>query len=393
MPALVAEAEAQAHAPLDAPALVATASEPVAVPIAMEAEAHHALGAYLEKQGGSASLVSNWSVRIATRDKTPRENASGAPAAKHCDVYFYDEHNFKFRSKSHVAAHFGLIERRITAGSLGERGIDAKLWPGAAAQGWTVTVTADDHFAYRAPDGTRFGRRNGALGWEPSTACVPVLTQAPTLPTHVRKRKAPPEHAEASAAAPTSAPVCKPKQARKAAPAITFTDAIEHRAYASTSTTRKASAGELVRKLDHARAQWRTSEVPAVQAPSAVQAAGADLTSDYFGHAHSDAHSDPHSNVPTPTADFRVGAALTLPPPSMGSGTVDGMVAVRAALAVMKLEAYAGAFEEQGWDDLEFLAEKSQQQLLAVARSVAMKHGHAHKFADWLRKTVAQMGA
>ena len=50
----------------------------------------------------------------------------------------------------------------------------------------------------------------------------------------------------------------------------------------------------------------------------------------------------------------------------------------------MKLLQYADAFEEQGYDDLEYLRELDVAALKGVAQAASMKPGHAARFRDFL---------
>ena len=65
------------------------------------------------------------------------------------------------------------------------------------------------------------------------------------------------------------------------------------------------------------------------------------------------------------------------------------MAAVRAMLCAVRLEAYADQFEENGYDDLEFLAEMSKEALGAVADELGLKLGHKAKLLAMLPKYVA----
>ena len=53
-------------------------------------------------------------------------------------------------------------------------------------------------------------------------------------------------------------------------------------------------------------------------------------------------------------------------------------------LVALRLEQYSAAFEEQGYDDLEFLSGCDAEQLARAARDVGMKQGHACKLRHWL---------
>jgi hypothetical protein len=70
---------------------------------------------------------------------------------------------------------------------------------------------------------------------------------------------------------------------------------------------------------------------------------------------------------------------------------LDGMAAVRASLVEMRLESYASALEDHGWDDLEYLATLDDERRREIGISVGMKPGHAAKFAARLVKTAVGM--
>lgn len=59
----------------------------------------------------------------------------------------------------------------------------------------------------------------------------------------------------------------------------------------------------------------------------------------------------------------------------------EGMARVTCVLAGCRLEQYAAALEEQGWDDYEYLTTQPFEQLRQLAIGVGMKAGHATKFA------------
>ena len=117
---------------------------------------------YLEALGGSASLVEGWSTRVGTR--TQPQNG------KSQDIYYHSADNLKFRSRKHVAEHFGLLEASVSRRLVGEcppEGVDKKLWRGARKQGWSVFSTHDGHNRYTAPDGHKFHRKPDAEAWRP----------------------------------------------------------------------------------------------------------------------------------------------------------------------------------------------------------------------------------
>ena len=63
-----------------------------------------------------------------------------------------------------------------------------------------------------------------------------------------------------------------------------------------------------------------------------------------------------------------------------------GMGAVRSVLQRLHMEVYCAAFEETGYDDLEFLTSLDESQLGEVAALVGMKPGHASRFKAWLKR-------
>ena len=61
------------------------------------------------------------------------------------------------------------------------------------------------------------------------------------------------------------------------------------------------------------------------------------------------------------------------------------MAAVRKLLVEYRLEQYAERFEEEGFDDLEYMRGLGVEKLVSTLREVVqMKPGHAMKFASWL---------
>ena len=64
-----------------------------------------------------------------------------------------------------------------------------------------------------------------------------------------------------------------------------------------------------------------------------------------------------------------------------------GMAAVRAQLEIARLEIYAELFAELGYDDLEYLAELPEPELVRIFREqIRMKPGHAARFASHLKQ-------
>ena len=63
-----------------------------------------------------------------------------------------------------------------------------------------------------------------------------------------------------------------------------------------------------------------------------------------------------------------------------------GMTMVKKVLTEMNLAQYAEKFEEEGYDDLRFLAEYDETKLQALAEEVEMKRGHAARFIAWFKR-------
>lgn len=61
-----------------------------------------------------------------------------------------------------------------------------------------------------------------------------------------------------------------------------------------------------------------------------------------------------------------------------------GMGPVREMLIALRLEQYAEAFEEEGFDDLPYLCSLDAASLAEVASTVNMKPGHAMKLKTML---------
>merc|ERR1712216_142815 len=71
--------------------------------------------------------------------------------------------------------------------------------------------------------------------------------------------------------------------------------------------------------------------------------------------------------------------------PPLPASQAAALEEVRSVLKSYKLDQYAEAFEEQGYDDIPFLRSMSEDELMAVLREqIGMKPGHAMRFAMWL---------
>lgn len=62
------------------------------------------------------------------------------------------------------------------------------------------------------------------------------------------------------------------------------------------------------------------------------------------------------------------------------------MEGVRAFLDAIRLDKYAEAFEEQGYDDLPWLSRLGDDLLRQICDSLGMKPGHSMKFVMKLRE-------
>ena len=94
-----------------------------------------------------------------------------------------------------------------------------------------------------------------------------------------------------------------------------------------------------------------------------------------------------------PDANIRRLAAATTakktPPALKATSANRGMEQVASTLSSWLLGQYAEAFEEQGYDDLDYLKTLSTEKLMTLANDVAMKPGHAGKFALYMSQLAA----
>lgn len=63
-----------------------------------------------------------------------------------------------------------------------------------------------------------------------------------------------------------------------------------------------------------------------------------------------------------------------------------GMGPVLTMLQALRLEQYAAAFDEGGYDDLDYMMQLGEAGLTKLCAEVKMKPGHANKFLDFLPK-------
>ena len=68
------------------------------------------------------------------------------------------------------------------------------------------------------------------------------------------------------------------------------------------------------------------------------------------------------------------------------NASAPGMEGVQSLLQSFRLEQYAHAFDDNGYDDLQFLLEMKDDEVTELVKNVAMKPGHAHKFRDLLKR-------
>jgi hypothetical protein len=98
----------------------------------------------------------------------------------------------------------------------------------------------------------------------------------------------------------------------------------------------------------------------------------------------------PRKAIAKTTPVSRAAAVLTTSPHATPSTAPKsnplGMQAVRNVMEALNMEVYTAAFEETGYDDLEFLTSLDERSLGAVAELVGMKPGHAARFKAWLKR-------
>ena len=82
--------------------------------------------------------------------------------------------------------------------------------------------------------------------------------------------------------------------------------------------------------------------------------------------------------------------AMTETPPDVGADELLGMDAIRKLLRAYRLEQYADAFDEQGYDDLPYLRELDEESLRKVVKDqIGMKPGHMERFIKWFHGKAA----
>ena len=149
---------------------------------------------YLQTLGGSAALVAGWSSRNVARKQS---------RARVQDVYYFSPENVKYRSLKEVAEHFELLEPSgRVIGECPPAAVDAKLWRGAQAQGWSVFSRRDGHNVYTAPDGRTLRNKDEVQAWCPGgpppkkrrchTAVAPPLLLQVSVERNPPSTEAPP---------------------------------------------------------------------------------------------------------------------------------------------------------------------------------------------------------
>jgi hypothetical protein len=92
----------------------------------------------------------------------------------------------------------------------------------------------------------------------------------------------------------------------------------------------------------------------------------------------------PPSAVAAPPVVGATGASHAAP---LDFVNLAGMAAVHAQLVISRLEPYTELFAELGYDDLEYLAELPEPELMRIFREqIRMKPGHAARFASHLKQ-------
>ena len=363
-----------------------------------EAEALQGLGEYITKLGGSIELIAGWSARVVVRQ------TSNSSSNKVCDVYFYDTHGEKYRSKAEVGALFRLIERTPSMhGWQDEQSVNLKLWTGASQVGWTVHSTNDSHNTYVAPDGSMFKRKSDALAWPPVRSIAaespmqvsqlePAKKHAGVVHTRVTSDNdgvvaggniqasgdCPPKYAcdDGNKQPPQPQPELKSEQRRAEGPPGTATEA------AAEWWAARAIVGQ--RRANHRDGfeylvAWEGSDEEGTPWPDSWEPE-ANCTQSLLDAYHS------MQREAVPAASAAIGhiqAGMQPIDPSAASTIPEGMDSVRMVLRMMNLEQYASTLEEAGWDDLEFLLTLDPAALRSIAKEAGMKHGHALKFSAW----------
>ena len=96
--------------------------------------------------------------------------------------------------------------------------------------------------------------------------------------------------------------------------------------------------------------------------------------------------------TPVETPSGNLSTALT----TVGGATVDptdycgvicgrGMASVAALLELWRIGEYRDAFDDQGYDDLDFILRLDAEGLDDLTSAVGMKAGHARKFSEWVQ--------
>ena len=307
-------------------------------------------------------MIAGWRARVSAR------RVAYKSSHKTTDTYWYDENNFKFRAMREVGAHFGLIEGHApctTAGALDAAAVDKKLWVGASAQGWSVVTTADCHSTYTAPDGRRFKRKDDARGWEPKHALLNPLVVRPSASVKQPKKKpaAPRQLAASKRSAAPEQPAALPSKRALST---------EQR---HCKRVRTATADQVTTHYTSLRDRDGKTHIEILS----------DDDDDEVEEEEEPSKPSPQERLqPPPQQQPQLSQPQLLPAPTppneAAAATPAGMAGVLAHLERIKLQQYAAQFDEQGYDDLDFLLKMSDAMLTEVAQAVGMKHGHECKF-------------
>lgn len=286
---------------------------------------------YLTKLGGRAEFLSGWRVRVAVREPSDR-------STKVNDVYFYDAHGAKYRSKVEVARHFGLIDGEASrpVGHLSADGIDAKLWAGASAAGWAVHSTPDCHNTYSAPDGSRFKRKSDALEWKPAKRIVLKLKERSSETSVIAAAEAP-------------ATTCQSAVAGSS----------HYHATAGVQAARDQEWFDLNSSDDDDDEEEEQSAANAAEMGARSEAE--QLVDEGEEHTHEDAS---HQLQLTDSFSTQLASGMSL----------------AQMLTHCRSSAYLDAFEESGWDDVGYLVTLPPAELEDIVGSLGMKLGHRAKF-------------
>ena len=149
---------------------------------------------------------------------------------------------------------------------------------------------------------------------------------------------------------------------------------------ASATTPRRAEK----RPLEAAKApppKRRSSEISAVPSPLSASSSSAPASPSSYGASSGAASASSAASSP-PSRLFKLlpdGRTVHREPP-LPTG---GIAAVAEALARIGLQAYAAAFDAEGYDDIAYLRGLDAAERAEVATETDMKPGHAGRFVKF----------